>query len=121
MEAHQQLRLLALALLIVTLGVEASSRRPLLGSQKCTWGPAYWCNGLKQSSECQATRHCIDNVWSNNPYPADDDEVCTICKNMVREARDQLLSNETQVINPLFFKSLIGKLINMTGRAEGGV
>jgi len=74
----------------------ASASRALLGSQKCTWGPSYWCNGLRQSTKCQATSHCIDKVWNNNPYPTDDDEVCTICKNMVKEARDTLLSNETQ-------------------------
>merc|ERR1711962_776564 len=74
----------------------ASASRALLGSQKCTWGPSYWCNGIRQSSKCQATSHCIDKVWNANPYPEDDDEVCTICKNMVKEARDTLLSNETQ-------------------------
>jgi len=74
----------------------ASGSRGLLGSEKCTWGPSYWCSGLQQSSKCEATSHCIDRVWNSNPYPADDDEVCTICKNMVKEARDTLLSNETQ-------------------------
>ena len=29
--------------------------------------------------------------------PEDDDDVCTICKNMVKEARDTLESNQTQV------------------------
>ena len=77
--------------------VQIVNSRRLLGSQKCTWGPSYWCSGLQQSSKCQATRHCIDKVWNSNPYPEDDDEVCTICKNMVKEARDQLQSNETQV------------------------
>merc|ERR1712223_1932064 len=74
----------------------ASASRALLGSQKCTWGPSYWCNGIRQSSKCQATSHCINKVWNANPYPTDYDEVCTICKNMGKEARDTLLSNETQ-------------------------
>jgi len=29
--------------------------------------------------------------------PTDNDDICQICKEMVKEARDQLLSNETQV------------------------
>ena len=29
--------------------------------------------------------------------PEDNDSVCQICKDMVQQARDQLLSNETQV------------------------
>ena len=86
-----------LALLLAIGGASAGNQPRLLGSQKCTWGPSYWCSGLQQSSKCQATSHCIDKVWNANPYPEDDDEVCTICKNMVKEARDTLLSNETQV------------------------
>ena len=89
-----------LASLVVTITfVEAE--KGLLGAQKCTWGPSYWCQGLKESSECSATKHCIRKYWNSNPqkYQGDDDDVCQICKNMVKEARDQLLSNETQVGN----------------------
>ena len=89
-----------LASLVVTITfVEAG--KGLLGAQKCTWGPSYWCQGLKESSECSATKHCIRKYWNSNPqkYQGDDDDVCQICKNMVKEARDQLLSNETQVGN----------------------
>ena len=77
--------------------------RQLIGSAKCTWGPSYWCSGLKQSSKCGATTHCINQVWNSNPYPQDDDEVCTVCKNMVREARDTLRSDETQVHSLTYF------------------
>jgi len=68
----------------------------LLGSHKCNWGPAYWCANLPQASECQAVSHCIEAVWSKEKVPKDTDEVCDICKEMVGEARDTLLSNETQ-------------------------
>ena len=107
---------LFLTLLALVLAFGAIDARQLLGSEKCTWGPSYWCSGLRQSSKCQATNHCIDRVWSTNPYPEDDDEVCKICKEMVKEARDQLNSNETQVFktyipkNPLefhFYKMII--------------
>ena len=89
-------RLLGVLLLAASLqaGVEAAR---LLGSSKCTWGPSYWCKGLPESAKCGATSHCIDTLWSTNPYPTDDDEVCKICKEMVKEARDQLESNETMV------------------------
>ena len=88
---------LFLTLLALVLAFGFIDARRLLGSEKCTWGPSYWCSGLRQSSKCQATSHCIDRVWSTNPYPEDDDDVCKICKEMVKEARDQLISNETQV------------------------
>ena len=89
---------LFLTLLALVLAFGFIDARRLLGSEKCTWGPSYWCSGLRQSSKCQATSHCIDRVWSTNPYPEDDDDVCKICKEMVKEARDQLISNETQVL-----------------------
>ena len=41
-------------------------------------------------------KHCIKAVWEKETVPQDDDEVCRICKEMVGEARDTLLSNETQ-------------------------
>lgn len=50
------------------------------------------------AKECSAVRHCIQTVWEKQRLPEDNDDICTICKNMVQEARDQLLSNETQVI-----------------------
>ena len=114
-----------LGVLVTPLGAQPTHSDMLVGSERCTWGPAYWCSGLKQSAHCGATTHCIRSVWESNPYPEDDDEVCTkhrvnfslfkmcsiiyfikanaslqvckICKQMVQEARDQLQSNETQV------------------------
>ena len=95
---------LFLTLLALVLAFGFIDARRLLGSEKCTWGPSYWCSGLRQSSKCQATSHCIDRVWSTNPYPEDDDDVCKICKEMVKEARDQLISNETQVLTKNTFE-----------------
>ena len=105
---------LFLTLLALVLAFGFIDARRLLGSEKCTWGPSYWCSGLRQSSKCQATSHCIDRVWSTNPYPEDDDDVCKICKEMVKEARDQLISNETQVLT----KNTFEKKIRQIGRSS---
>ncbi|EDW84504.1 uncharacterized protein Dwil_GK13103 [Drosophila willistoni] len=67
-----------------------------LGSQKCTWGPSYWCDNLSNSKECRATRHCVQTVWVNREVPVDTGSICQICKDMVTQARDQLRSNETE-------------------------
>lgn len=40
--------------------------------------------------------HCIQTVWEKQTYPEDHDSVCQICLDMVKQARDQLRSNETQ-------------------------
>jgi len=73
-----------------------TTHRPLLGQKHCTRGPAYWCYNITQAKECSAVKHCINKVWESMTLPEDNDDVCTICKEMVKEARDQLLSNETQ-------------------------
>ena len=52
---------------------------------------------IRDAKECNAVRHCIQTVWEKKRLPDDNDDICTICKNMVQEARDTLLSNQTQV------------------------
>lgn len=72
------------------------SKDLLLGSSKCTWGPSYWCSNIASSKECKSTSHCIESVWQKTNYEEDTDSVCQVCKDMVKQARDQLESNETQ-------------------------
>nr|ADK94870.1 saposin isoform 1 [Penaeus monodon] len=83
-----------LALLLAACVVH--SEATLLGSRKCTFGPSYWCHSIQNAKECNAVNHCIQTIWENLELPEDNDDICTLCKNMVKEARDQLLSNETQ-------------------------
>lgn len=45
---------------------------------------------------CNAVKHCIERYWEKMEVPEDTDSVCGICKDMVQQARDQLLSNQTQ-------------------------
>lgn len=40
--------------------------------------------------------HCIQTVWEKQKFAVDNDEICNICLDMVKQARDQLESNETQ-------------------------
>ncbi|XP_058821417.1 uncharacterized protein LOC131683436 isoform X2 [Topomyia yanbarensis] len=75
--------------------VEAEEHH-MLGAKECTWGPTYWCSNLKNAKGCGAVTHCIQTVWEKQQYPVDNDEICNICLDMVKQARDQLESNETQ-------------------------
>ncbi|XP_066248401.1 prosaposin [Euwallacea similis] len=68
----------------------------LLGQKECTYGPSYWCQNLTNAAGCHATKHCIQTVWIHQKYPEDTTSICDTCKDMVKQARDQLLSNETQ-------------------------
>lgn len=63
---------------------------------KCVTGPSYWCRNLTTAAGCNAVTHCIQGVWEHLQLPEDNDDICTLCKNMVKQARDQLQSNETQ-------------------------
>uniref|UniRef100_A0A2P2HY13 Pulmonary surfactant-associated protein B n=1 Tax=Hirondellea gigas TaxID=1518452 RepID=A0A2P2HY13_9CRUS len=81
--------LLSSILVVVTQGA-------LVGSQQCTYGPAFWCSSLRNAKQCSAVSHCIQSVWEKQQLPEDNDDICNICKNMVQEARDQLESNQTQ-------------------------
>uniref|UniRef100_A0A2H8TIU9 Sulfated glycoprotein 1 n=1 Tax=Melanaphis sacchari TaxID=742174 RepID=A0A2H8TIU9_9HEMI len=67
----------------------------MLGSQECTYGPSFWCKNITNAAGCNAVKHCIQTTWVTQTYPEDNDDICTICKNMVKEARDTLTSNVT--------------------------
>ncbi|XP_037274476.1 prosaposin [Rhipicephalus microplus] len=54
------------------------------------------CQDLWVASSCKTVKPCIEMIWERLEVPMDKSSVCNICKEMVKEARDQLLSNETQ-------------------------
>lgn len=62
----------------------------------CSKGPEHWCINIFNAKECHATKHCMQTVWERQTVAEDSDSICDICKEMVQEARDQLISNETQ-------------------------
>ncbi|XP_045460205.1 prosaposin isoform X2 [Harmonia axyridis] len=72
------------------------AKAPLLGAKECTWGPSYWCKNLTSAASCHATKHCIQTDWMHRQLPPDNSNICQTCLDMVKQARDQLLSNETQ-------------------------
>lgn len=72
-------------------------RKRLVGANRCTWGPSFWCNNMTTVKQCPGSLdHCIKNVWEKTVLPVDNGDICNICKDMVKQARDQLNSNETQ-------------------------
>ncbi|KAL0281348.1 UNVERIFIED_CONTAM: hypothetical protein PYX00_002360 [Menopon gallinae] len=83
-----------LGLLLVNF-VVAFSPRGLLGDKQCSWGPSFWCGNITNAKNCHAVKHCIQTVWQHKVVAEDNDDICTICKDMVKQARAQLESNET--------------------------
>ncbi|XP_043912546.1 prosaposin isoform X2 [Protopterus annectens] len=39
-------------------------RMNLLGAEKCSWGPSYWCSNMETASKCNAIEHCKRHVWN---------------------------------------------------------
>lgn len=77
--------------------IKAENYTPhLLGTKECTWGPSYSCQNITNSARCRNTQYCIKKVWEKMEVSNDTDSVCGICKDMVKQARDQLESNQTQ-------------------------
>ncbi|KAL5289599.1 PSAP family protein [Megaselia abdita] len=61
----------------------------------CNQGPEFWCHNLSNAKICGAVGHCIQTVWEKEEVNNDSDSVCQICLDMVKQARDELESNET--------------------------
>nr|WBW70109.1 venom protein [Lampona murina] len=58
--------------------------------------PTFACQDLESAKICGVAKSCIHDIWATMGAPQDNDQICDICKEMVKEARDQLLSNMTQ-------------------------
>ncbi|XP_064458348.1 uncharacterized protein LOC135368770 [Ornithodoros turicata] len=86
--------LLAVALLCIFAG--AASLPVIKPSDKVCQSLSTSCEDLWVASSCKVVKSCITEVWEKLDVPLDKSNVCNICKEMVKEARDQLLSNETQ-------------------------
>lgn len=46
------------------IGVCREARKPLLGTEKCVWGPSYWCQNMEAATLCNAVEHCKRHVWN---------------------------------------------------------
>nr|KAF6425573.1 prosaposin [Molossus molossus] len=46
------------------IGACPAARKPLLGTEKCVWGPSYWCQNMETAASCNAVEHCKRHVWN---------------------------------------------------------
>ncbi|XP_030012717.1 prosaposin isoform X1 [Sphaeramia orbicularis] len=37
--------------------------KKLLGTEQCSWGPAFWCKNMETATLCNAVSHCKRHVW----------------------------------------------------------
>ncbi|XP_012579180.1 PREDICTED: prosaposin isoform X1 [Condylura cristata] len=48
----------------LVIGACPTAQRPLLGTEKCVWGPSYWCQNMESATQCNAVEHCKRHVWN---------------------------------------------------------
>ncbi|XP_031434822.1 prosaposin isoform X2 [Clupea harengus] len=46
------------------MGACPEGLKKLLGMERCSWGPAYWCKNMETASRCNAVSHCRRHIWS---------------------------------------------------------
>ncbi|XP_012969395.1 prosaposin isoform X2 [Mesocricetus auratus] len=46
------------------IGACPSASKLLLGTEKCVWGPTYWCQNMETAARCNAVDHCKRHVWN---------------------------------------------------------
>ncbi|XP_021566429.1 prosaposin isoform X3 [Carlito syrichta] len=46
------------------IGACPPAHKPLLGTEKCVWGPSYWCQNTETAAQCNAVEHCRRHVWN---------------------------------------------------------
>ncbi|KAK5853837.1 hypothetical protein PBY51_014961 [Eleginops maclovinus] len=45
------------------MGACPEAVRRLLGTEQCSWGPAFWCKNMETATRCNAVNHCKRHVW----------------------------------------------------------
>uniref|UniRef100_A0A1A8KVP6 Prosaposin n=1 Tax=Nothobranchius kuhntae TaxID=321403 RepID=A0A1A8KVP6_NOTKU len=46
------------------VGACPEATRKLLGTERCSWGPDFWCKNMQTASLCNAVAHCRRHVWA---------------------------------------------------------
>ncbi|XP_025114788.1 uncharacterized protein LOC112576500 isoform X2 [Pomacea canaliculata] len=92
--------------LLILAALLATAHGAALGSDKCTWGPAYWCSSVTAAGRCSAFAHCMQGVWGKTLADFLQTETCTTSVNKVQLARRLLVTkNEkdsaTQILTSL--------------------
>ncbi|XP_038060562.1 uncharacterized protein LOC119731463 isoform X3 [Patiria miniata] len=96
--------------LVLLLSFLAAASAASIGSEKCTWGPAYWCDHPLKAKECGegATSYCIANDWAQ--LKVDDDSACDDCKMFIAAVKDVLNNSTVQTEILSVVKELCNKL-----------
>lgn len=73
----------------------AQSRSASNIENECRMSLYEQCSNLKMSKKCNSTTRCIESVWPFQKYKEDNDDICTVCKDLMIESRDKWLLHNT--------------------------
>lgn len=68
----------------------------LLGGDRCTWGPSFWCHQIKNAKQCSAVNHCVQSVWTKQQEPVDDTPMCRWCDDLMDDIRELVAANTSK-------------------------
>ncbi|CAF3821446.1 unnamed protein product, partial [Rotaria sordida] len=76
-----------------------STEKPIiLGQNRCTWGPSYWCSSLSNSRECSSIDHCSNKIWSQQSIEKKpNDNICQYCEFTIQKLRNIIDDEKTEI------------------------
>jgi hypothetical protein len=76
----------------------ATEKPRIVGSNRCTWGPSYWCSSLSNSRECSSIHHCSNKIWSQQSIEKKpEDNLCQYCEFTISKLRSIIEQNQTDI------------------------
>ncbi|KAL1459307.1 hypothetical protein WDU94_011303 [Cyamophila willieti] len=68
----------------------------VLGADKCTRGPGYWCQNISTAYECGSVKHCLAKQWRTMDLPTDNSMPCRLCVGILPEMVNLIEDNVAQ-------------------------
>ncbi len=64
--------IICLSIIYTIYYIQSTSNQPspIVGSNKCTWGPSYWCSSIENARECNMTWNDCQKYITQSPTPS---------------------------------------------------
>jgi saposin len=81
------------------MNICSTDEKPMIvGNNRCTWGPSYWCSSLSNSRQCASIDHCSNQIWSQQAIEKKaNDNICQYCEYIIEKLRSIITENQTEV------------------------
>ena len=83
---------------ICTTDTATAKSQVVVGRNRCTWGPSYWCASLSNLRECNSTDYCSKQIWSQQTIKKkENDPICQYCERRIVELSSLIRDNKIDV------------------------